>query len=72
MMYYYNDFFPFHIFDFVFMFLFWFLIVYGIVTLLRRTGPIHHRDDSLEILKARYAKGEINKEQFEEMKKNLR
>jgi len=33
-------------------------------------GPSSHRDP-MEIAKERYARGEINKEQFEDIKKNL-
>ena len=54
------------------------LIIWGIVTLVRRTswagccGPVsQHADSAMEILKKRYASGEINKEEFEEKKKNL-
>lgn len=72
MYYYYNDLFPFHLFGFVFMFLFWALVIYGIISLLKRTDHFHKKDESLEILKIRYAKGEITKEHFEEMKKHLK
>ena len=71
MMYYYNDFFSFHIFGFIFMFLFWGLIIYGVITLLRR-NELRNNDRSLDILKERYAKGEITKEQFETVRKDLR
>jgi len=71
-MYYYNDFFPFHMFGFgvIFMVLFWGLIVYGAILLFRRNG-LNDKGRALEILKERYAKGEITKEQFETIKKDL-
>lgn len=80
MMYYYNDFAPFHmygfgLFGFVISILFWAVIIMLIVSLLRRNRHNywhgHGEDRSMEILKERYAKGEITKEQFESMKKDL-
>jgi putative membrane protein len=57
------------------MILFWLLIVVAIVFLARwiasqRPEP-PRADSALEILKRRYAKGEIGKEDFERMKKDL-
>lgn len=77
-MMYYNDFFPFHMFGFgfLFMILFWGLVIYGVVLLVRKTSPSESHDQktkhtALEILKERYVKGEITKHQFEEMKKDI-
>lgn len=74
MMYYYGDFFPFHMFGFgyVFMFIFWGLLIWGAATLFRHGGLPGGKDRALDILKERYAKGEITKEQFEAMKNDLR
>jgi putative membrane protein len=58
----------------VHMLLFWVLVILGIVVLTRwlAGGP---RDKVLpratDILKARYAKGEITREQFEQMKRDI-
>lgn len=59
------------------MVLFWILIIIGIVALVKYTMGVgsQHREDSLKdalaILKERYAKGEIDKEEFEAKKKDL-
>lgn len=56
------------------MILFWALVILGIAALARLLsgGP---RDEgaprALDILKARYAKGEISREQFERMKRDV-
>jgi uncharacterized membrane protein len=47
-----------------------FLLIYYIAYHNREPSP-HQRIDPLEIAKARYAKGEINKTEFEEIKKVL-
>lgn len=72
-MYYYNDFFPSNMFGFgfLFMILFWGLVIYGIIALLKNGNSSDKRNRSLEILKERYAKGEITKGEFDSMKKDL-
>jgi putative membrane protein len=63
----------------IIMVAFWIAVVVGIVFLIRwliistRTGaPVGRSEDSpLEILKRRYARGEIDKEEFEEKKRAL-
>ena len=62
------------IFMFIFMLLFLAVIVAGIMLLGRYLSP-HARskpsEDALEILKRRYARGEIQKAEFEEKRKDL-
>ncbi len=66
-------------FGMIIMAAFWIAIIVGIVFLIRwlvistRTGGqgASSVDSPLEILKRRYARGEINKEEFEEKKKDL-
>lgn len=56
------------------MLLFWILLILGIVALLRYLGKSGQQQDNktpLGILKERYAGGEIDKEEFEEKKKDL-
>ncbi|MBI4304571.1 MAG: SHOCT domain-containing protein [Chloroflexi bacterium] len=61
----------------VLMVIFWGLVIWGIVALVRGiaspSGGESSRqgDSALEILKRRYARGEISKEEFEERKKDL-
>jgi putative membrane protein len=71
-MYSFNGF-PFHIFGFGFlpMILFWGLIIYGIYFLVKQVWS-PQKQSALEILKARYAKGEITREEFENMKKDIK
>jgi putative membrane protein len=59
--------------------IFWLVIIGAIIWLIfsqsgryRNQSSVNpHLESPLDILKKRYAKGEISKEQFEEMKKDL-
>ncbi len=60
----------------IFFILFWGLVIWGIVALVRglsgsRGSDSSKADSALEVLKRRYARGEINKEEYEEKKKDL-
>jgi putative membrane protein len=57
----------------VHMVLFWVLVILGIVVLARwlAAGPSDEQPRAIDILKARYAKGEITREQFEQMKRDI-
>ncbi|MBI4089251.1 MAG: SHOCT domain-containing protein [Candidatus Levybacteria bacterium] len=67
----------FGIFGWLSMLLFWLLLILGVVALVRylaRSGESGRHEDTktpLDILKERYAKGKIDKKEFEEKKKDL-
>jgi putative membrane protein len=55
------------------MLVFWVLLVVGVVFLLRWLGA-HERSEgsrALDILKERYARGEVSKAEFEEKRRDL-
>lgn len=55
--------------------IFWILIIIGIVLLIKylweHGGARVEHESALEVLRKRYARGEISKEEFEEKKKDL-
>ncbi|MCR4328724.1 MAG: SHOCT domain-containing protein [Patescibacteria group bacterium] len=61
----------------IMMIIFWAAIILFIVWIVREVSgrnnsdKIGHRKSTLEILEERYAKGEIDKKEFEEKKKDL-
>lgn len=63
----------------IIMIVFWVLVIVGIVFLIRWLSAstrsegrgVRPEDSALEILRRRYARGEIKKEEFEEKRKSL-
>ncbi|MBW2249622.1 MAG: SHOCT domain-containing protein [Deltaproteobacteria bacterium] len=65
-------------FGIIFMLIFWFMVIVGLVSLIKWLIQTTSREKSetnggrvLDILKERYARGEIDKKKFKEMKKDL-
>lgn len=65
-------------FGWIFMLLFWGLVIWAIIYLAQNISRSNRReygdkydDRAISIIKERYAKGEISKEEFERMKKDL-
>lgn len=61
-------------FGMLFMALFWVALIVGSVLLAKwfmGQGGVARGDSALEILKKRYARGEINKQEYEERKSDL-
>ncbi len=66
-------------FSMIMMAVFWIAVIIAVIFLIRwLTATISHKshgvrseDSAIEILKIRYAKGEINREEFEQKKKDL-
>jgi putative membrane protein len=59
----------------IFVLIFWILILVGLILLIKYlwegAGAKRVEESALEVLKKRYARGEISKEEFEEKKKDL-
>ncbi len=62
----------------IFFIIFWGLVIWGVVALVRGVSrpsgsdsASNRPDSALDVLKRRYARGEINKEEYEEKKKDL-
>jgi len=60
------------------MVLFWGLVIWGIIALTRGAwygngahSRSEHMDSALDVLKRRYARGEVSKEEYEEKKRDL-
>jgi putative membrane protein len=56
------------------MLVFWGLVIAGVVIGLRwlmGQGPQRSRDEALEILRQRYARGEIDKQDFDSRRRDL-
>jgi putative membrane protein len=63
-------------FGWIIMILFWALVILGIVYFLQlavksKKGSCHC-EDPMDILKTRYARGEITREQFDDMQQDLK
>jgi len=60
-----------------FMWIFWIAVIVGIIFLVRwvvqQSRPVEGKieESSFELLKRRYARGEIDKEEFEQKKKDI-
>lgn len=55
------------------MILFWSLIIWVLYTLFTKSGSEQKKDEKpMEILKERYARGEIDDKQFEEMARKIK
>ena len=60
----------------VFMVAFWGLVIWAVVAVIQGsfqpgTWESRQQDSALEVLKRRYARGDINKEEYEEKKRDL-
>lgn len=64
-------------FGWVTMLLFWAVVIFGVLAVVRWWGPVRPNDRDakpetpLDIIEKRYARGEINKEEYEQKRKDL-
>ena len=70
---YFGHMFGWGIFGGIIMLLFWVVVILLIVWIIKQVSGQNNKDgqSALNILKERYAKGEINKEEFESKKKDI-
>lgn len=63
------------VFGWFFMVIFWILVILGIIYLIKVVAGggkrVEKEETPIDILKKRYAKGELTKEEFEKMKDDL-
>ena len=71
MMHWFSDVPFFHGFGGIFMIFFWVLVIVIIISLVKKGGS-GEKETAEEILKKRYARGEISREEFERMIKDIR
>lgn len=58
-------------FGWLFMVLFWILVIVGAVAAIRYLLAGTRRNSALDILKERYARGEIDREEYERMRREI-
>lgn len=58
-------------FGWIFMILFWVIVIFLVVALVKKASS-GEKETAKEILKKRYARGEISKEEFERLKEDIR
>ena len=59
-------------FGWVFMIVFWVFVILGVIFLIRIiSGSAKKEETALDILKKRYARGDINKEAYDRMRDDL-
>lgn len=58
-------------FGWIFMILFWVLVIFIVISLMKKSGS-SEKETAEDVLKKRYARGEISKEEFERLKKGIR
>jgi putative membrane protein len=54
----------------IFMILFWAIVIFIVIALVKKAGP-GEKETAEDILKKRYARGEISQEEFERLKKEI-